>query len=248
MKTLALALASVAVLSAPVLAADLAMKYPVKTLQAPVFSWTGFYIGANVGYGGGDPSATAVTASAGALVSYETASLNSSGFFAGGQVGYNYQFANNVVLGLETDLQWSGVQARVSGTAYDTTGALTNSLDVGGAIDYFGTVRARLGYAMDRFLPYLTGGLAYGRTTVDGTYHDSGTAIVGSGAATQWGWTLGAGGEFAVANNWTLKAEYLYVDLGSVDYYFYESSNAIKTFGSADSKMHTMKAGVNYKF
>lgn len=234
MKRFLLATVALAALSAPAAAADLATKYPVKAVAVPVFSWTGFYIGANVGYGG--DSFTYDVSYFGVPVA--AASITSSGFFVGGQIGYNYQFANNVVLGLETDLQWSDI----SGTVGLTYGGVSVA-SAGSSVDYFGTIRARLGYAIDRFLPYITGGVAYGKTGTDVTVF--GFAPL-SASTTSWGWTIGAGGEFAVTNNWTFKAEYLYVDLGNSDVQATVVAPGV-VIGN-DSKFHTFKAGVNYKF
>ncbi|MFS8036999.1 outer membrane protein [Xanthobacter sp. AM11] len=234
MKRFLLATVALAALSAPAAAADLATKYPVKAVAVPVFSWTGFYIGANVGYGG--DSFTYDVDYFGLPVA--AASITSSGFFVGGQIGYNYQFANNVVLGLETDLQWSDISGTVDASVLGLP-----VLSAGSSVDYFGTIRARLGYAIDRFLPYITGGVAYGKTGTD-------VSVLGvplfSESSTSWGWTIGAGGEFAITNNWTFKAEYLYVDLGSSDVDATLVAPGV-VIGN-DSKFHTFKAGVNYKF
>lgn len=254
MKPYLLASVALVTMSTPLLAADLATRYPVKAMPPAVFSWTGFYVGGNVGYAGDSFSADALlfdALSVNNLVSYDgsgTASITSSGFIAGGQVGYNYQFANNVVVGVETDLQWSGIEGRAD-AALDATSILIGSANVGASIDYFGTIRARLGYAFDRFLPYVTGGAAYGRTAASGDAVILGVGSTSvSAASDSWGWTVGAGAEFAVTNNWTVKAEYLYVDLGSMDYAVYEPLTSTAAFGSVDSKFHAMKAGVNYKF
>lgn len=235
MKRFLLATVALAALSAPAAAADLATKYPVKAIPVPVFSWTGFYIGANVGYGG-DKSTYDLNW---AGVPFASLDLNSSGFFAGGQIGYNYQLANNVVIGLETDLQWSDISDTVS----LNLGGVT-LLSAGKSVDYFGTIRARLGYAFDRFLPYITGGAAYGKTGTDVTFLN---VPIFSDSNTKWGWTVGAGGEYAITNNWTFKAEYLYVDLGSDTS---STSWVLPGFATLehDTKFHTFKAGVNYKF
>ncbi len=212
-------------------AADLAMAYPVKAVAvvAPVFSWTGFYLGANAGYGGGS-----FDISWPAVGRYPSgyANDNASGFFAGGQIGYNYQFANNVVIGIETDLQWSdvGTSRQVS-----MTGLPASYQNVQNTVDYFGTVRARMGYAFGTFLPYATGGLAYGKVSRSVTAVDG---YVANTNDTPVGWTLGAGAEYAFTPNWTLKTEYLYVDLGSATF----SDRSLNT------AFNTLKAGVNYKF
>ena len=273
MKRFLLATVALAALSAPAAAADLATKYPVKAVPVPVFSWTGFYIGGNFGYGGDKFNfaeskidtywnSTPVEASRESIVLYDpspidytrTDTINSSGFFAGGQIGYNYQFANNVVIGIETDLQWSGIEGKHDYSFVDQFGYLS-TYSFGGSVDYFGTIRARLGYAYDRFLPYITGGAAYGKTKVEGSYFsydawcDYAWGNAFDASSTNWGWTIGAGAEYAITNNWTIKAEYLYVDLGSTDYTFFDVNDDYHYYtGSVDTKFHTMKVGVNYKF
>ncbi|MFG1383532.1 outer membrane protein [Xanthobacter versatilis] len=258
MKRLLLATVAFAALSAPAMAADLATKYPVKAVAvAPVFSWTGFYIGANVGYGGDKFTFDEVESYNGYPYYATSTSLNSSGFFAGGQIGYNYQFANNVVLGAETDLQWSGIEGKADYSSVYLYGGYPYSSSFGASVDYFGTIRARIGYAFDRFLPYITGGAAYGKTKVSGSYYDYSVGGF-SASGTNWGWTVGGGVEYAITNNWTFKTEYLYVDLGSTDYTYASGSGPeamialdrgySNTTGSVDTKFHTLKAGVNYKF
>ncbi|MFG1319039.1 outer membrane protein [Xanthobacter autotrophicus] len=248
MKRFLLATVALAALSAPAMAADLATKYPVKAVAVvPVFSWTGFYIGGNFGYGGDKFTFDEVNTYYGDYYSAESRSVNSSGFFVGGQIGYNYQFANNVVIGVETDLQWSNIEGNYSANNATYYG-YAESFNAGASVDYFGTIRARLGYAFDRFLPYITGGAAYGKTKLDLNSTDSyGNFYTASGSSTNWGWTVGAGVEYAITNNWTFKTEYLYVDLGSTDYtYAYDVNDVVA--GSVDTKFHTIKAGVNYKF
>jgi len=272
MKRLLLAGVALAVVTAPAAAADLATKYPVKAVAAPAFSWTGFYVGANAGYGGDSSSITEIVKSnscgkdywqdqenvlknnSGTCkpVQYYGAETDIAGGFAGGQIGYNYQFSNNVVLGVEADLQWSGID----GSNGVSQGLWSYGRDV--SVDYFGTIRARLGYAFDRFLPYITGGAAYGKVNVSA--YNALDAIpqrdfAQSASATNWGWTLGFGGEYAFTNNWILRAEYLYVDLGTVNYTFATPSTDwwwfntpdIRT-GSADAKFHTVRIAVSYKF
>ncbi|MDI4655787.1 outer membrane protein [Xanthobacter autotrophicus] len=257
MKRLLLATVALAALSVPAMSADLATKYPVKAVAVvPVFSWTGFYIGANAGYGGDKFTLDEVNTYYGDYYSSESRSVNSSGFFVGGQIGYNYQFANNVVVGVETDLQWTNIEGKYTESYANYWGGLSN-YSSGASVDYFGTIRARLGYAFDRFLPYITGGAAYGKTAYDisNFYVGEGYDVWGgSASSTKWGWTIGAGVEYAITNNWTFKTEYLYVDLGSTDFsyfgtYYDGSTNFNDIYsGSVDTKFHTLKAGVNYKF
>ncbi|WP_454915514.1 outer membrane protein [Xanthobacter sediminis] len=234
MKRFLLATVALAALSAPAAAADLATKYPVKAIAAPVFSWTGFYIGGNFGYAG-DKFGYDLNALGG--IPLGSVDFQSSGWTVGGQLGYNYQFANNVVVGLETDLQWSSISGQAGGIHLFSTNWIAKS-----SVDYFGTIRARLGYAFDRFLPYITGGAAYGQ--VKASIEPSSFAAASSGSSgTEWGWTIGAGVEYAITNNWTFKTEYLYVDLGST------TNTAFNVLSlDSDAKFNSLKAGVNYKF
>ncbi|WAC25687.1 outer membrane protein [Ancylobacter sp. SL191] len=197
---LAAALMAVQV-ATPAAAADLSYPAPAAyAAPAPVFSWTGFYIGANAGYGWGAADA----------------SDDTNGFLGGIQAGYNWQTAGNFVLGIEADLQASNIES----PTYQ--------------LDYFGTVRARAGFAFDQAMIYGTGGFAYGR----GTYQLNGL----SNDQTQTGWTIGAGGEYAFAPNWTVKAEYLYLDLGKETY-----DTAVGPI-DVGTTANILRAGVNYKF
>ncbi|MCS0493809.1 porin family protein [Ancylobacter sp. MQZ15Z-1] len=192
----------VALISAPAAAADLGYPAPAAPAYEAVmpFTWTGFYIGANAGYGWGTADW----------------SPDTDGFIGGIQAGYNWQGAGPLVLGIETDLQYSNVESSVF------------------TLDYFGTIRARAGFAMDQFLVYGTGGFAYG----SGTYEVGGL----KDDNTHTGWALGFGGEYALSNNITLRAEYLYLDMGS------ETYNTVA--GPADVGLTTnmLRAGINYKF
>jgi len=186
-------------------AADLPMRPVYKAPYAtPAWSWTGFYVGVHAGYGGDRfqyPFAL--------LGVPGDAHLTSSGGLAGGQLGYNWQ-TGNFVLGIETDASWSDIRGRVAAS----TAGLT--LNAGSTLQWFGTVRGRVGYTWDRFMVYGTGGWAYGETRTSA----SATApIVGTVAFAQTnqksGWTIGGGFEYALMNNISVKTEYLYLDLGT---------------------------------
>lgn len=216
-KTLASALAAASLLvAAPAFAADMAARpYPTKApppvAVVPAFSWTGFYLGANVGYGWGSGKEG-------------IGDLDPEGWLGGGQIGFNYQFGNNVVLGAEADFQGSDIRDSVEDGVFDPRSKM----------DYFGTVRARLGYAFDNVLPYVTGGLAWGHNKITDRFDDF------SDDKTHVGWTVGGGVEYALTNNWTVKAEYLYMDLGNE---YYDSIGE-----DAGLKASTARIGVNYKF
>jgi len=222
---------ALALLAGSASAADLATRYPVKAAPIPVqvFSWTGFYIGGNVGWGWADNSYDYTPFG---LPTFSYGLGSSNGFVGGGQLGYNYQFANNVVLGVEADFDWADIGKTATLVGGPVGGAIVNS-----NVDYFGTIRARAGYAIDRFLPYITGGAAWANssTTIPGMWD--------SKSSTNWGWTVGAGAEYAITNNWTVKAEYLYLSFDGKNY----------TLANADTlstgfDLQTVKLGVNYKF
>lgn len=187
---------------------------PQAPIYAPVFSWTGLYLGVNAGGGWGDSTWTGLGPS-----------FNTSGALVGGTLGYNWQFGQTVV-GLETDLQWSDIR----GTGACLFGCETRNT-------WFGTARGRLGYAWDRFLPYVTGGLAYGNVEANPGFG------FGSTSSTNAGWTVGAGVEFAFAPNWSAKVEYLYVDLGDVG-----CSTCVFGPTNVDFTANIVRGGINFKF
>jgi outer membrane immunogenic protein len=186
-------------------------KAPLYT-PVPVYNWTGFYVGINGGGGWGRSDFSAPLTSD---------SFRTSGGLVGGTLGYNYQ-VGQVVLGLEGDIDWSNI--RGSGTCAGLSCSVRNN--------WLGTVRGRLGYAADRFMPYVTGGVAFG---------DIKTSVAGFGDSSQTkaGWTVGGGIEAAIAGPWTAKVEYLYVDLG----------RGGSVLGSdAGFKTNIVRAGLNYRF
>ncbi|MGU3496616.1 outer membrane protein [Xanthobacteraceae bacterium A53D] len=216
-------------------AADLATRYPVKAVApvVPMFSWTGFYLGGHAGYAWSNNTYSVYDATFATTYDYNLGSGDS--WVLGLQGGYNYQFANNVVLGLEADISWTGIGG---GGNYIAAGPLfgtTSSL--GGDLDYYGTIRARLGYAFDRWLPYVTGGAAWGHVN-NGTFYGQDTS------STNWGWTVGAGVEYAITNNFTARLEYLYIDLDGNKYSDVFTGDSLST--SLD--MSVLRVGVNYKF
>jgi outer membrane immunogenic protein len=206
-------------------AADLpSRKGPVVApVYAPIFTWTGFYVGVNAGYGFGQVDSTSL----GVIGQYD----DPDGFVGGGQIGYNYQIGQ-FVLGLEADFQGADLKSR--------SAIIASGVRASNELNYFGTVRGRVGYAFDRFLPYVTGGFAYGNVKNKIT-----TPVAAfSNDNTQYGWTIGGGLEYAFTNNWTAKIEYLYTELEK------ESFNVPGgTFNQdVQTKFSVVRAGLNYKF
>lgn len=248
------ALSAAALLAVPASAAD--MGYPVKASPpeaATGFTWTGFHAGANLGYGGGDFSYPFSISAFGGRLDGDL-SLSSGGMLAGGQFGYDHQFDNGVVLGVEADLQWSGVDGELlAGGNYATPIGIPAIADVNAttSIEWFGTLRARAGYGWDRVLVYATGGAAYGKVAwqADVSLSAPGFGFADSIRADdiQWGWTAGAGVEYALTDLWLLRAEYLFIHLGTQTLSL--SPNPILT-GSVDVQtgLHLGRVAVSYKF
>ena len=193
--------------------------------------WTGFYIGLNAGYnfGHSDASYTAPELSAFSIDS------NPSGWSGGLQLGANYQLKNRLVFGIEAEASLVDASDTIYDSMSDAHRHPNNTIKT--SSDYAGTVRARLGYAAGRFLPYLTAGVAGANAKVsatDGPLSESAFLV---------GWTVGGGIEYALNKNWSVRAEYLHVDLGQHTWFageFWQSSST--------STSETIRFGVNYKF
>jgi outer membrane immunogenic protein len=225
---MACALAGVTAASAADMAPRMYTKAPI---PVAIYDWTGFYIGGNVGYGWGragtdgtqtgTQSVSEFAAISGALrpgfpvvTPLASAPLsgrsNLNGVIGGGQAGYNWQ-RGTWLFGLETDIQGSG--QRGSSDVCTLAGCPPGStvFTANYKLDWFGTARGRIGFLpTDRVLLYATGGLAYGGVSA------SAPLIPLSWGSTRAGWTVGAGAEAAIDNNWSVKLEYLYMDLGNV--------------------------------
>jgi|SRR5579871_534755 len=247
--------------AASALAADLPVKAPIYT-KAPVyvdppFDWTGFYVGGNLGYSWGRSSDTStLTDAAGTVLLVTSDKSNLDGIVGGGQIGYNWQVQNWVV-GLEADIQ--GTDEKGSRAFSITTGPqfcfnlcpppVTTSFALSQKIDWFGTVRGRVGIlAAPKVLLYATGGLAYGQVNTNETQAVGVAAPVAfSSSNTNVGWTVGVGVEGVISGNWTARLEYLYVDLGTVSGSFVLPSTNIISYNSHITD-NILRAGVNYKF
>lgn len=222
-------------IATPALAADAVTYNEPAPAAADTFSWTGGYIGVNAGYAGGKFKSDFYQEFGGTSLK-----SNSSGFVGGVQAGYNWQI-DKFILGVETDIQASSLESdfTVEVNPYYQT--------LGTKIDWFGTTRARLGYTpVDRFMVYATGGVAYGKVK---TYAEANTGnyYYSSVSDTRVGYTVGAGAEYAITNNVTLKTEYLYTDLGKLKIDAYNGEQNL-TIGEAKSAFHTVRVGLNYKF
>lgn len=230
-----------------------------------ITNWTGLYIGGNAGYGFADDDNSTINVfnPAGAPLPTNFPlkyGLEPEGAFGGGQIGYNHQI-DRVVLGVEADIQSADINDD-STTSFVNPGNpnVISSFDYIAKldIDWFGTVRGRLGYAFDRTLVYVTGGYAYGEVSYSALYdfpppgpgQSFGTAKFKD---TEDGYVLGAGIEHAFCKNLSLKLEYQYIDFGDRDVegqlFFNNGRPSGETFKTnVDMDFHTVRVGLNYKF
>lgn len=245
-RTLGIAFLTTCGLSAAAHAADLTVyeETVVAPAPTPAFNWTGFYTGVHAGYGWADVDNRLLNDGIGDGL-FDGNGRKPDGFFGGGQIGYNYQFSNQVVLGVEADAAFASLKDSGTAISGDLDGDFYRYSSET-KINALGTVRARAGYAIDRFLPYVTGGLAWANTRYTFNYDTSSSALFGNYSDSQLftGWTVGAGLEYAVSDKVTAKIEYLYADLGSQDFDIPEQGVVPVDLSS----LQTIKIGLNYKF
>ncbi len=220
MKKLALALAATSILGAtPVLAADLpppaAPAYYKAPPMVPVFSWTGCYIGADVGGGFINDRDLERTAAGAPSPFSPTNSANPDGVMAGGYLGCNYQFSSGIVIGAEGDANWANIRGGTAQFPGSSLAGLPNDFYEARS-DFQASARGRLGYAFNRTLLYATGGAAWAHVIE----HDVSVAgaLSNDTSSTRPGWTVGAGLEYAFLNNLVGRAEYRYSDFGTFSY------------------------------
>ena len=216
MKKLLLAL-SLSLLASSAYAAD-----AIIAEAAPVFSWTGGYIGLQAGYAWGNGNVDQI----GGPGFIDT---DPDGFLGGVYAGYNYQMSNNIVIGAELDVVYANVDG--SGQVFLAPG-VPAGVTATEELNWSGAARLRLGYAADRFLPYIAGGVAFGDIDIS---NDNGPGSFGD---TFTGWTIGAGLDYAMTDNLLLRAEYRFTDFGT---------ETLPT-GVVDLKTNEIRFGIAYKF
>ena len=208
MRVLLTALVALAAGAGASSAADLRPPRLPPPMQA-VYTWTGFYLGVNVG--GGWSNANSEFSTAG-FPSFAGVDNHMAGVIAGGQLGYNWQ-TGSWVFGVEADFQYSGMKGGIS--APFPAGLCAASFDQD--MPWFGTVRGRVGYASAGWLIYATGGYAYTRLESSASASAGGLSVSVQRDESRSGWTVGGGIEAALGANWSAKVEYLYMDFGSRD-------------------------------
>jgi outer membrane immunogenic protein len=212
--------------TAPALAADLAARPYTKApayAPTPIYNWTGFYIGGHIGGEfGGDNSLTG----------------NSGRFLGGVQGGADYQFSNNIVLGVEAQYSW--MANNNNGVLFPLSGTVVNSNS-----DQLGSVTGRLGYSFGPALLYAKGGYAWkDGNNISATIGGVPVAVAYTGNQRD-GYTVGAGLEYMFAPQWSAKIEYQYYNFGSTTFIAGPAGVAGTRFNDDE---HVVKAGVNYHF
>lgn len=241
--------AAVVLTAVPALAADL----PPAPRPAPayvpaavlIYNWSGIYIGGNVGASFDSQGAPNNFVATGPFAGTPTGAVshNSTGIAAGGQIGINFQ-NGPWVFGVEGDADYLSNKATVHGSTALGTDQRVFTLDL------LSTVRGRVGYAFDRALFYGTGGFAMGdysttRTQLTGVFMGATAGTAETFSTLRLGWTAGGGIEYALGENWTVRAEYLFVDLEKLTYTF---PLANVTQATPNEFVHVVRAGVNLKF
>lgn len=229
MRSLAIAAISVGFAAGAANAADLGpyRGAPAQGRPAPIayqqpFAWTGLYIGVQGGYAGGTADAQS-----GPLTGFnQSYNYDTDGFIGGAHAGFNWQ-RQNLVYGIETDLEGSGIGGSGTGSL-----GLAHDTDV----RWIGSTRGRLGIAYDRTLFYATAGWAYGDVKIDKGF--------ASYSEVRNGWTAGAGVEYAIGDRMTARFEYRYTDLGSGN----STSAAANSIDRSDVDFHAVRAGLSFKF
>jgi outer membrane immunogenic protein len=223
-------------------AADLPLAPPPPP-PSPIVSWSGFYLGVNAGGVSGTSDNNYSIAGGPAFASLDNPLAGAVG---GAQLGYNWQFWR-IVYGLETDFQGSSARDSITTPCLPALCGLPLTASYGQELPWFGTVRGRVGFTSAGWLLYATGGYAYGRLDTN--------ASATAGAATASlsthdnlsGWTVGGGIEVEVAPRWSVKAEYLYVDLGRASH-SWVFPGVVTVNDSVHVTENVMRAGLNFRF
>ncbi|WJR75123.1 outer membrane beta-barrel protein [Bradyrhizobium sp. NP1] len=231
-KKLMLSAIAVMAFAGNAMAADLAARPYTKApppVVAPIYNWTGFYIGVNGGGGWGDSRWQFAAAP------FNT-NHNTSGGMAGGQIGYNWQVTPSWVLGLEADGDWADINGSTTCPAGPLTACSTNTRSLA-------SFRGRVGWAVNNVLFYGTAGAGYANTRYNAL---PAVGTIGTFSSDRWGYAAGAGVEWGFAPNWSAKVEYMH-------YGFDTATAPIGTLGGLGTAalrldIDTVKAGINYRF
>ncbi len=241
-------------------AADMAM--PMKAPPAPAYNWSGCYAGANLGGGTSgtnfgstvDPGTYLGAGDAATVSGSSNGGANADGILGGGQVGCNMQ-SGTLVYGLEADFDYYRSNPNFNNATNPLASGATFNIGQSLTTNFLATVRPRIGIAADRNFAYVTGGAAFASVSYTESYTDINPAP-GPGAGTASasrslvGWTAGVGWEYAFADRWTVKAEYLYASFPTISALgtIVAPGGTNTLHGSSDLVIQLVRAGVNFKF
>lgn len=236
-------------------AADLPLKArPMPVAAAPIYSWTGCYVGAHVGWGQGRHNHThngLINSFSGGGTSVAAGGrVDSSGGLFGGQVGCNYQFASNWVIGIQGDVAGTDFNGKVQDAFGATIGGDPDTRNIVGVkTDWLSSVTGRLGYTFynNQGMLYAKGGGAWVHNVWDlhDTWLDYGAATA---SETRAGWTVGGGIEWKFTQNWSGFVEYNFYSFGGDKVLAVDPDATFRTFTSNKQEISTVKIGVNYSF
>lgn len=236
-------------LAGPALAADMNVKAPLYKAppMVPVFSWTGWYIGGNIGYGWGEGTSPSVTSPNFTFNQGAFPSLSPKGVIGGGQIGYDWQVNPSWVIGLVADFQGADITASGTRNVVNLQG-VPGTTSLSEKLDFLGTVRARAGWAVNNWLFYGSGGLAYGdvRSTVSFNVPANGILDSGSHSDTRAGWAAGGGVNYAMTPNWILGVDYIHYDLGHTSVTGVGAATSITASQKVSGDV--VRGVINYKF
>lgn len=246
----------------------LAISVPASAQDSP---WSGFYAGANAGVAWSNSNVDTAIATTGTPAGGGSAvppgdvtainatrhfdSVHHTGFTGGLEAGYNYVMDGGFLLGVETDINVYDITGSRATTLQSrtlinppTTYTLTQEVDT----DFLWNLRARVGYAMDKFLIFASGGLAVTSTQYKSDFVDSrnpgNRVALDSNDNGKTGWTIGGGAAYAITPNISIKGEYLYTDFGHSEFTATSTNGFLTYAADAHLKSHMFRAGVDYHF
>jgi outer membrane immunogenic protein len=236
-------------------AANMAVKAPPAPIPGPAWNWSGYYAGVNLGYGiGSDQGGFNIIApGSGLSPTPERFNYSPAGVIGGGQIGINWQVDPHWAWGVEADLQGSGQYDNFTCVqqCLNVPGVSLNGTTVNQRLRWVGTARGRLGWSDGPALWYATAGFAAGemRTAIN-TIQQASPAVPFNFNDTKGGFAVGGGLEYRLWGNWTAKAEYLYIDLGSISHTFTYPPAPFPSINTYSSHVrdNAVRLGLNYKF
>lgn len=245
MNKLLLAGASLIALTLQVAAADMPPAPVAEEAIVEPGDWSGFYAGLNVGYAWQASDGGIEVTIDGVPYTDPLDDLEAEGFFGGAQAGFNHQI-DSFVLGIEADIQAADISDDVEGFG---NGAEIDEYSASIDLNWFGTLRGRVGVAFENTLLYATGGLAFGGVDFEfSSEDDAGNLTDISSDDIEVGFVVGGGVEHKFSESWSVKAEYQYIDFGEIEASGFEAGTGDPVSAELDLSLHTARIGLNYHF